>query len=148
MSNFRQEFVDPIENAVNALTPGLTPMGGIGPPVRPTPPPGHAAVGIGPPVRPNPPPPPALLAQYQSLIQFVDFYCGLTGNNKPRRSWPDPGPLLRTGASASSRATGLLLASAFLRRNAALEWISADPVTSLLNDAADRLSSHAQSLLT
>jgi hypothetical protein len=143
--NFRQEFVDPIEGAIDTLTPGLATMGGIGPPVRPTPPPGYAATGIGPPVRPTPPPPPSWLTEYQPLIQFVDFYCGLT--SKVKRSWPDPGPLLRSNASAHSRATGLLLASAFLRRNAAREWVSADHVPTLLNDAAARLSAHAQSLL-
>ncbi|HXR61913.1 MAG TPA: hypothetical protein VN720_00045 [Rudaea sp.] len=148
MSNFRQEFVDPIENAVNALTPGFAAMGGgLGPPVRPTPPPALAAAGgLGPPVRPTPPPPPSWLTEYQPLIQFVDYYCGLADSGA-RRHWPDPGPLLRSNASAQVRATGLLLASAFLRRNAAREWISADHVATLLDDAAARLSAHAQSLL-
>lgn len=146
---FRQEFVDPIADAVDALTPGFAAMGGgIGPPVRPTPPPPPAlaaAGGIGPPVRPTPPPP--WPAEYDPLVLFVDFYCGLTGTNKVKRSWPDPGPLLSSNASAQARATGLLLASAFLRRNAAREWISADHVRTLIDDAAARLSAHAQSLL-
>jgi len=142
-----KELVDPISTAVDSVTPGFAAMGGLGPPVRPGGGGGGgiAAVGLGPPVRPTPPPP--WPAEYDSLVLFVDFYCGLTGSAKVKKTWPDPGPLLKSNAPPQVRATGLLLASAFLRRNAAREWVSADSVRTLLNDGATRLSEHAQSLL-
>ena len=147
MANFPKNYIGPIENTVDALTPGLTAQS-IGPPVRP----GHyvAAASIGPPVKPKvpaPPPPPPLLSEYEPLIEFVDLYCGLT---KPRRRnppWPNPGPLLSLRAPAAVRGAGLLIAAAFLRRNAAREWISSDPVRRLIEDAAARLSARGQELL-
>jgi hypothetical protein len=170
---FRREFLGPIEATIEALTPGLASSGGIGPPVRPIPPrPGWAASGgvgtpvrpttppppppapgvaasggVGTPVRPGtPPPPPPPWDQYAALIQFVDFHTGLIDEASVTATWPDPGPLFKAG-SRQTLGTGLLIAAAYLRRNAAREWIHGDAIAGLIGDAAARLSAHGQALL-